>query len=556
MKNRIITAIAASALLVPAIAQNYKVVVTTVDGEKTEFETSSVSSIRFENAPNYAPLEYFIDGAYTSKGEFGIYSFTLASSQPDQWSLPPQVGDAELSLELVGALSEDYLDAQLPEGYYRAGAGNASGQFDIQKSGLTLRLDDGEEGTNMYPIIDGTVDVRKNGDKYVIKAELVLLQGGSVALAYEGPLEFTPGMMQTEEFDADQEFTFTGAQARLYDNWYYPFVSDATLQFYNGEFNADDVQTEGYWLNLDTFMPKLVRTPDGSMSLADGVYSAEPREVIANYTNLPYTYRKGYTLDFWGTLYPAGSYLNKREKNGRSFRAYIVDGTMTVSGNGTNVVFDFVTDNGKKVKATYNGKINFVDFSEPDKVPDYSSTLTEDVKLDFVPGTVGMSYSLGDYIKEGLYQFEVMVTEPRMEHGDFIMLELSSEAEVLPDGVYTINNALEPFTGIKGTIDYGGQILYSWYGDLDSADEDGVQSIISPILGGSVEISTDAEGNRKLDFNLSDGKGHSITGVYEGIFYNLSDNSVNLAPAMKTPAVRSCTEAAPAMNITEMKRIR
>ncbi|MDE5585016.1 MAG: hypothetical protein K2I92_01605 [Muribaculaceae bacterium] len=556
MKNRIITAIAAGALLLPAIAQNYKVVITTIDGEKTEFETADVSDIRFENAPDYASLECLLDAAYTSKGDLGIYAFTLASDQPDQWGLPPQVGDAELTLELIGALSEDYLDAQLPEGYYRAGTGNASGQFDIQKSGLTLRLDEGEDGTNMYPIIDGSVDVRKNGDNYVIKAELVLLQGGTVALAYEGPMSFSPGMMQTEEFAEDQEFTFTGAQARLYDNWYYPFVSDATLQFYSGEFDADDVQTEGYWLNLDTFMPKLVRNPGGSLSLADGVYNAEPREVIPNYTNVPFTYRKGYTLDFWGTLYPAGSYLNKREKNGRSFRGYIVDGTMTVSDNGTNVVFDFVTDNGKKVKATYNGKINIVDFSEPDRIPDYSSTLTEDVDLDFIDGTVAMSYSLGDYIKEGLFQFNVMVTEPSMEHGDFIILELSSDSEVLPDGEYTINNALEPFTGIEGTIDYGGQILYSWYGDLDSADEDGVQSIITPILGGTVTVSTGDDNMRRLDFNLEDGKGHTIAGVYEGIFYNLSQDSAALAPAMKAPAKMSPSVSTPSIGLPEMKLIR
>lgn len=533
MKKTIMAAVAAGALMVPAIAQNYKVVITTVDGEKTEFETSNVNSIRFENAPDYAPLTYFIDGAYTSKGDLGIYAFTIASDAPDQWGLPPQVGDAELSLELIGAMSEDYTNAQLPVGYYRAGTGNAAGVFDIQKSGLTLRLDEGEDGTNMYPIIDGTVDVTKDGDNYVVKAELILLQGGTVAFEYNGPITFQPGMMATEEFAEDQEFTFTGAQSRFYDNWYYPFVTDMALQFYSGEFDADGNQTEGYWLNMDTFAPKYVRTPDGTLSLADGVYSAEPREKIENYTNIPYTYTKGHTLDFWGTLYPTGSYLNKKETNGRSFRGYIVEGTMTVTGNGTNVVFDFVTDNGKKVKATYSGKINFVDFSEPDKIPDYSSTLTEDVKLDFTPATIAMSYSLGDYIKKGLYQFEVMVTEPYMEHGDFIMLELSSEEEILPDGVYTINNGLEPFTGIEGTIDYGGQILYSWYGDLDSADEDGVQSIISPILGGTVTITTVSDNTRKLVFDLQDGKGHTITGIYEGLFYDLSENAAKAA--LKAP---------------------
>lgn len=553
MKNRIYAAVAAAALMVPAIAQNYKVVVTTADGEKTEFETSSIRDIRFENAPDYKTLEYFLEGAYSSKGDLGIYAFTLASAQPDQWGLPPEVGDAELSLELIGALSDDYTDARLPEGFYRSGTGSAVGEFDIQKSGLTLRLDEGEEGTMMYPIVDGMVEVRRNGDNYVIKAEISLLMGGSVAYSYEGPIEFMPGMMQTEQFGEDQEITFTGAQARLYDNWYYPFVTDLLLQFYTGEFNAEGAQIEGYWLNLETFMPKLVNTPAGSVTLADGVYSAEPRERIENSTNIPYTYTKGHTLDFWGTLYPAGSYLNKREKNGRTFRGYIVDGTMTVSDNGSNIVLDFVTDNGKKVKATYNGKIEIWDFTEPDKVPDYSSTLTEDVKLEFVPSTVAMSYRLGDYIKKGLYQFEVMVTEPDMEHGDFLMLELCAEAEVLPDGVYTINNALEPFTGIEGTIDYGGQILYSWYGDLDSADEDGVQSIITPILGGTVTVSTVADGMRRLEFNLEDGKGHTITGEYEGVFYNLSSNSAKALPSMKAPAIQASPAVAPAIDVPVMK---
>ena len=554
MKNRIITAIAAGALLVPAIAQNYKVVVTTTDGEKTEFETADVSDIRFENAPDYAPLEYFVGGTYASKGDLGIYAFTLASSEPDQWNLPPQVGDAELSLELVAAPCEDYLDVQLPEGYYRAGAGNAFGQFDVQKSGLNIRLAEGEDGTNMYPIIDGTVDVRRDGDNYIIKAELSVIGGGDVALAYEGPLEFTPGLMQTEEFAEDQEFTFTGAQGRLYDNWFYPFVSDITLQLYTGTFDADGNQLDGYWLNMDTFMPKMVRTPEGVLSLADGVYSAEPRESIYNNTNIPYTFTKGHTLDFWGTLYPTGSYLNKREKNGRSFRGYIVGGTMTVSGNGSNIVCDLLTDNGKKVKATFNGKVNIVDFYDPTRVPEYPSTLTEDVKFKVTKGTVAMSYSLGDYIKKGLYQFMVMLTEPDMEHGDFLLLELSSDQEVLPDGIYTINNALEPFTGIKGETDYGGEILYSWFSDLDSADEEGYQSVICPILGGTVTISTAADGNRKVVFDLNDGKGHSITGDYTGVLYNLSSNSMKGRPAMKAPAMQAAPLKSPAA--PEMKLIR
>lgn len=532
MKKALMSAIAAGVVLLPAVAQNYKVVVTTTDGEKTEFETKNISDIRFENAPNYAPLEYFIGGSYTSKGELGIYSFTLTSDQPDQWGYPPEVGDAELTLELIGAASESYLNAELPEGTYRPGTGQAAGEFDIQKSALILRLAEGEEGANIYPIIDGTVDVRRNDDNYVIKAELILLQGGTVALVYEGPLKFSPGMTEAEQFSEDQEFTFTGAQGRFFNNWFYPFVTDASLQFYSGEFDANGNQIEGYWLEIPVFMPKLLSVPDGTPTLTDGVYNAEPRDIIQNCTNIPYTYTRGYTLDFWGTLYPAGTYLNLREKSGRLFRGYIAEGTMTVSDNGTNIVFDFVTDYGKKVKATFKGKIDLKDYTDPaDKIPDYSSTLTEDVKLDFIKGSEAASFNLGDYIKKGLNQFMVMVAEPEQKKGDYIMLELSAESDELPDGEYTINNALEPFTGIEGAIDYGGALLYSWYGDLDSTDEEGYQSVLAPIMGGTVTVTTVAEGERKLVFDLSDGKGHTITGEYIGVLYDISYSSAK--PALK-----------------------
>ena len=227
---------------------------------------------------------------------------------------------------------------------------------------------------------------------------------------------------------------------------------------------------------------------------------------------------------------------------------------MTVSGNGSDFVFDLVTDNGKKVKATFNGKVNVVDFFNPDNVPEYPSTLTGNVDFKVTEETVALSYNLGDYIKEGLYQFMVMLTEPEMLHGDYLALELSAGAEVLPDGTYTINNALEPFTGIKGETDYGGNILYSWYSDLDSADEEGYQTVICPVEGGTVTISTVADGRRKIVLDLNDGKGHTISGEYVGVLYNLGQDAAKGRPAMKTPAM----QAAPAISpvVSGMKLIR
>ena len=47
---------------------------------------------------------------------------------------------------------------------------------------------------------------------------------------------------------------------------------------------------------------------------------------------------------------------------------------------------------------------------------------------------------MSDYIKPGINQFIIMITEPEMKADDYIPFELCSDKDVLPDGVYTINN--------------------------------------------------------------------------------------------------------------------
>ncbi|MBD5355763.1 MAG: hypothetical protein HDR88_02000 [Bacteroides sp.] len=539
MKRNIITALALGALSLTAAAQ-YKVVVTTADGQKTEFLTSDVNSIRFEEAPVYTELNYLIGAEYGLSKDFGTYAFTIASSEPDVNGDPAEIGDIQLSLELTAETSADYLDAQLPAGYYRAGTGNEIWQLNVQKSGMWMRLDEGEDGILLCPFLAGTADVRKDADNYDIKIELSLLEGGNVALSYYGPIKFLPGVSIKEDFTEDQNITFSGAQERYYANWFYPLCDDVTLELYSGEFNSDNIQIEGYWLNLPMFMPKAENAHDPEHYLVDGVYTVEPRDEVSLYTNLPFTFQKGGTLDFWGTIHPIGTYITYVDREGRIKNAYITDGTVTVSNNGTKIEIDFVAENGIKIQGVYEGNVYVDNRNDSDTAGvTIEGTIDKDIVFDFNPegvDMVGLSYPIGDYIKSGIYQFMVMITDYEQEHGDFLMLELSSDEEILPDGTYTINNELAPFCGLKGYLDYGGQTLFSWYGNLDDVDEFGYQNIIAPIMGGTVTITTTAENTRKLVFDLVDEDGHKLTGTYEGLFYDLPSTSPAQQAPIKTPA--------------------
>lgn len=139
-------------------------------------------------------------------------------------------------------------------------------------------------------------------------------------------------------------------------------------------------------------------------------------------------------------------------------------------------------------------------FNDNEKAPVIDGTLTSDVVADFVPGTIAMSYPLSDYIVDGLYQYSVMITDQNMSRGDYLALELSSEdPNALPDGTYAINNDLKPFTGLKGFIDYGGVPMFSWFANLDEVDEDGVQLVQAPIMGGTVTFTTTGANTKKVE---------------------------------------------------------
>lgn len=55
-------------------------------------------------------------------------------------------------------------------------------------------------------------------------------------------------------------------------------------------------------------------------------------------------------------------------------------------------------------------------------------------------------------------------------------------------------------------------MVFSWYGDLDSTDDEGFQSILAPIFGGTLTVTTIEGDKRKFDFDLRSRKGHKITG--------------------------------------------
>ena len=129
------------------------------------------------------------------------------------------------------------------------------------------------------------------------------------------------------------------------------------------------------------------------------------------------------------------------------------------------------------------------------------STLTEDYKLDLDKGQMAFAFKNDGYIVPGLTWYEIYVTDPAYANYDYLQIHVLTDAETLRDGTYTIDNGLTSGTGLKGAVTPGGEISLSWMSDLSSADSEGVQSVLAPIAGGTVTISTVGD-FRQLDFDL------------------------------------------------------
>ena len=511
--KRNILAICALAATASLMAQSYQVVVTTKDGEKKVIAADDITDIKFANAPQYIKAGTFIEGLYSPNATNATYDFTIATEEPDAEGQPSAVGGVQLSLSMNAPLSDEAQNAILPEGYYRIGNGE-SYTFTPSGSAVWIRFDEGADDVAVGYVVGGTVDVKHDNGNYDIRAELDLLDGTQIAVAYYGDLKFRVGASGSVDFEEDQDVQFTEGQGRVWANWFNPFCDDGSLQFFTGRFDAGGAQLEGYCLYLSYYMPKDdIHTSTWKPVVTDGVYNVDPRERITGQTYLPYTLMRGSKMEMFGQATAVGSYLTYLAADGRVSLATIKEGTLTVSDGGTKFVFDFVADNGIKITGSYDKKPYIVNYINNSNQPECPDNLTGDYTFSkWADDAVILDDNLGDYIIQGLNSHVIIISDPKMTKGDYLSIDVFSEGDQIKDGTYTIDNSLQDMTGLKGYVNFQGGMAFSWYGDLDSTDEEGYQSILAPVCGGSFTVTTLDNGQRKFDFDLRDLKGNKMTG--------------------------------------------
>ncbi len=465
-----------------------------------------------------------LDAVYSDANSAGAgnYSIALGNSDINENWEPVNVGDKYVSLELFNVKDTDPINAALPDGEYKAGS-KTPFTWDPSSSYLCMRVDDTAEGVKYMPFVSGTVNVARDGNTYSIDVNLVLLEGGDeIKVKYSGPIQFVQGATAAGRFEDPQNVTFTAASGRYYGNWFYPFSDDMLLEFYAGERNASGNLVDGYKLQMMyVFTQKLEDTSVSPVPIENGTYT------VSYGTNhqhrVPRTFTKGEVTDFYGTMVELGTIFKHIDsKTGRNTLGVITGGTMKVSGSGSSYTFEFnfVTEEGVEIKGSYSGDIDLQNKCDNSSREYLSSVLTSDYQLDFPATTKAMAYYMGDYLHVGLNSWLLyfMGDDP----GDTISLEFftdKSGGSQISEGTYTISGDYSEFKSgqiIPGFYPRGGgDLLYSWYGDTSSQDQDGNTQKLAPLTGGTMNVSM--SGNKYV-FNMkfTDDKGHAISGQWTG----------------------------------------
>lgn len=491
------------------------------EGGETYADPLKIRTNEEETGP-YVETNVLVEATYRTDNAAGAgqYSLVISNAEPASSGDPEDIGDIQLFFDLFNVADSDPMNAILPSGVYKPASDYSAFTWNPAKSMFYTRVAEGDNGLSPVPFIDGTVKVSADKGQYIIKIDATLLSGEAVKFSYKGDIQFVQTGTANERFTEDQNVKFEFSKNSYYGNWFRNFADDLNLQFYTGKIDKNGKQTEGYYLSVPTFMEKVPDPYSPDIRLQEGVYTIIDRQLNSTNT-IPMILQKGEHVNLFGDYYDVGTYLTHiNGQNGRKVLGLCVEGTMTVKHVGENykIDFDFITEEGVSIKGVYEGELklnNKCDNKEQEPKRPWS-TLKKDHQLMIPEDATAEAYLMGDYLYPGLNSWIIIISPTDgSTPGDMVTTEIFTAGETLELGRYEVKKEFKPFHAIPGFIEFQGNILYTWFGDMADLDEEGYAKTLGPISSGAFDLSQES-GDYKFVFDFVDDAGNKINGDWNG----------------------------------------
>ena len=452
----------------------------------------------------------------------GNYTIVFSNCEVDNSTgYPVEVGGVMMMVSLYSEPDKEPINATLPVGDYAPANDYSPFSFYPSNTTCVIRTGEGEEDMSINPVVGGKISVTKEGADYTVLCDVVLFSGEELLIRYVGPLSFVQTGFSDEKFDSAQNITFTRLEARYYGNWYYPHADDLTLRFYTSGTNASNGDPiDGYYLFLPVFMEKLADPMAADIAIQEGTYKIVPDK--AALYQIPFTSTEGLRSEIFGQYWLTGTHVAKvMPETGTRAVGLITKGTYTVkrNGSGYDFSFDFYTEEGISIKASFSGNAAILNKCNNDSMPEKPwSSLSGNRTLSFSSDVVCEAYYMGDAFGFGRNSWMLNLV-PEKTACDMITLEFLaplSDGFNFKPGTYTVSSEFKDYGIFPGFIEYGGQLCFAWYGDLTTCDADGVASVLAPLTEGKMTVASEGSNSFKFTFDFKDDNGHSVTGTWTG----------------------------------------
>lgn len=440
-----------------------------------------------------------------------------------------------MAIDLYGTVA-DTKPIRIPEGSYTQSTSNkALTYYSDPEVSFLMRYNEYGQAESTYPL-DGPVKVTVNeAGTYTITAT-ALANEKSISIEFVGQLGF----------DNTEEIPYVWPQLR--QNIDCKFTDAVAV--YDGNLFASN--TGEFYLNLSdgALNPEngTINTPKSTriaIMLFDVLFSDSstayvmPGTYAAGRNFRRKTWYPGMEMDYMGTTFPFGTYVQKHcpgEYSNSDFGySYVTDGTIEIARDDDGVydiTVDCTTSYGHSVKGTFHGEIPVVDQSSASSGPVSISTLEHDVVCDLQQIPVArLQYNGMAGTPVECHRLVLDIGSPSGKDkplvdngGDIIRFEIlqAPDKPVLTEGTYTVveynwESYYAPFAMLPGYFSKAAT------GDLTGTRYmhfiEGrylVMDHLAPAIEGTLGVTKNDDGTWTFKFSLVDDAYFMIEGEWTG----------------------------------------
>jgi len=455
---------------------DYRVAVAVANGDKvSEVADIVVTTAKGDYDRNFVAYEAAVS-YYGNVQGVGTGDYYVGLSNEDQTQI--------FFFDLYGPRAIDPDKALIPDGTYHWDAEDSFAEFTCCNAEYSnyYYFDASAGGENYVAYTDVVLKVANTEGVTEFVAMVTLETGEKVRVAFDGEFQMTNESGDLRLIGEDvADLKFTHAAGYYHGDYYGAGTGNFALNFADVPIAGGGYLSEPGNLLFVDLSTTLFENPKDA-TIEEGKYTISADHVKGSFMPC-----KVIDMPEMGFQLATGTYCERMNADYEYFYAIVTGGTVIVSksGDGYKFDFDFETNDGHTFKASYEGELPIENLAGGSSD---ESTLTGDYEMDLSGITSGVLYYYGDYYKNGMDNWTLLITNGK-EGSDAFQGELLSPkaglASGLPGGYYNLLEKLDTQSQyfIPGTMTADG-LAGTWYVGGLTADGDATK--YAPAKAGSI----------------------------------------------------------------------